>query len=153
MFYFNVNLYFILALVLCALKVKCMANYDQHISAGGKAGALTAFLIDLLNQNKKIATGEQQEIDWGKIIGHSLLGYAAGAAIGVLPDLLEPATDPNHRNFFHSLTAASLLSYGLYKTHESNLDLDAKRGISYAIAGYVSHLALDLETPKSLPLI
>ena len=52
--------------MLCVLKVNCMANYDQHVSTGGKAGGLTTFLIYLLNQNKKIETGEQQEIDWGK---------------------------------------------------------------------------------------
>lgn len=85
---------------------------------------------------------------------------AAGLAASVLtklPDLLEPATSPNHRQFFHSLVFASLLGVGLYKLHQWEPDAVADKfwkalGM-LAISGYLIHLALDATTAKSLPLI
>ena len=37
---------------------------------------------------------------------------AATALMPSIPDLLEPATHPNHRKFFHSVAAALLVVYG-----------------------------------------
>lgn len=85
---------------------------------------------------------------------------AAGLAASVLtklPDLLEPATSPNHRQFFHSIAFASLLGIGLYKLHHweapEPADKFCKTLAMLAISGYLIHLALDATTTKSLPLI
>jgi len=40
------------------------------------------------------------------------LGSLALGGFGVLPDLLEPATSPSHRGFFHSAALLSMLAYG-----------------------------------------
>lgn len=130
-----------------------MPNYKKHLSTGATIGAVTSFLIDLAIQNKKIQTGEQTQIDWNRIISNSLLGLGIGAVGGVLPDILEPATNPNHRKLFHSLTTATAIGYGLYKTHNSNLDTNLKQTIHCAGAAYFSHLFLDINTPKGLPLL
>lgn len=82
---------------------------------------------------------------------------AAAAVFTNLPDVLEPATSPNHRQFFHSLAFAALLGAGLYKLYEWEPRTDGERllkGLA-ALAGsaYLIHLALDATTRKSLPLL
>jgi membrane-bound metal-dependent hydrolase YbcI (DUF457 family) len=130
-----------------------MANYKSHLSTGATIGAITSFLIDLAAQNKKIQNGEQFQIDWNRCLGTALIGTGLGAIGGVLPDILEPASHPHHRKLFHSITTASAIGYGLYKAHNSTLDSDMKQTINCAAAGYFSHLLLDLDTPKGLPLL
>lgn len=130
-----------------------MPNYKKHLSTGATIGAVRSFLINLAIQNKRIQKGEQTQIDWNRTIGNSLLGLGVGAVGGVLPDILEPATNPNHRKVFHSLTTASAIGYGLYKTHNSNLDPNLKQAIHCTGAAYFSHLILDMDTPKGLPLL
>jgi membrane-bound metal-dependent hydrolase YbcI (DUF457 family) len=76
-----------------------------------------------------------------------------GLTFATLPDWIEPATNPNHRKFFHSLTTAGLVGYGMYGKHTHNINvnlLEYVRSIGFA---YLSHLAADSTTPKSLPLI
>lgn len=86
-----------------------------------------------------------------------LLGGCAGAAFTNLPDLLEPPTSPNHRQFFHSLVFTGLLVGGLVKLHKWKAESPSDRllrGLGMiAISGYLIHLALDATTAKSLPLV
>jgi membrane-bound metal-dependent hydrolase YbcI (DUF457 family) len=89
-----------------------------------------------------------------KPLAHS----AFAAACRTLPDILEPAFNPNHRQFFHSFGFAGLLGYCLYQLHQKwqPQDDDEKLIKNVAlIAGsaYLIHLAMDSTTPKSLPLI
>ena len=77
--------------------------------------------------------------------------------LGTLPDLLEPASHPNHRKTLHSVAFAGLLSYGLYRLQqwETEDDFQAMVKTLGLIAGgaYLVHLAMDATTPRSLPLI
>lgn len=86
-----------------------------------------------------------------------LAGGAAGALLACLPDLLEPAIHPNHRQFFHSVAFAGLLLAGFIKlkafepkTPEG--ELLRLLGL-VAIPAYLIHLAMDATTVKSLPLL
>lgn len=45
--------------------------------------------------------------------GTSLAMGAAAACFPSLPDVLEPAVHPNHRKFFHSVTFAVALGFGM----------------------------------------
>lgn len=54
----------------------------------------------------------------GQATAEPLISGAAVAVLTKLRDLLEPATSPNHRQFFHSIAFASLLGLGLYKRHK-----------------------------------
>lgn len=86
------------------------------------------------------------------------LAHAGLAAMcGTLPDLLEPALHPNHRQFFHSITFAGALGYGLYKLHkwEPQEKVDKLLKTLGMIAGgaYLVHLAMDSTTPATLPVI
>ncbi len=101
---------------------------------------------------------------------------------GVTPDLLEPASDPNHRAFFHSLTAgggiAAVASADWLKSIRARADECAARASAAPegsdlrrseelkclalhcaaglligfLAGYASHLVLDAVTPRGLPV-
>ena len=86
-----------------------------------------------------------------------VVGGVAGAAFTCLPDVLEPATSPNHRQFFHSLLFAGLLVGGLVKLHRWEAESSSDRFLRglgmIAISAYLIHLALDATTTKSLPLM
>jgi membrane-bound metal-dependent hydrolase YbcI (DUF457 family) len=91
-----------------------------------------------------------------KITDIGLMGLA-GKGGGRLPDLLEPATSPNHRQFFHSFTTLSLTGAALYKTYKWEPEDEFGEILRLiAIAGlgaYISHLVLDSSTPKGLPIV
>ncbi|MGE0673262.1 MAG: metal-dependent hydrolase [Methylibium sp.] len=86
-----------------------------------------------------------------------VLNGAAAALFTNLPDILEPATSPNHRAFFHSLAFATLLGIGLHRLHSWQAETDAERFWKSVgmVAGsaYLIHLALDFTTRRSLPLL
>ena len=56
-----------------------------------------------------------------------VLSGTAAAFFTNLPDILEPATSPNHRQFFHSLTFAALLGMGLHKLHHWQAETGSER--------------------------
>jgi membrane-bound metal-dependent hydrolase YbcI (DUF457 family) len=73
---------------------------------------------------------------------------------GMLPDLAEPATDPNHRGLIHSLVAFIGGTYGTCKGLQDNrVNSPAKELLLAAFAGYTSHLLVDGTTPRRLPLV
>jgi inner membrane protein len=99
----------------------------------------------------------KKEADNGVATHQPVAGGIAASIFTLLPDILEPATSPNHRQFFHSAVFATLLAGGLYKLHKWEPEDSAKKfwkalGM-LAISGYLIHLALDATTTKSLPLI
>lgn len=81
-------------------------------------------------------------------------GLAAWAT--KLPDILEPADHPNHRQVFHSLAFAAGLVRALAElnTWQAQTDLEKALKFSLLVIGnaYLVHLALDFITAKSLPL-
>jgi membrane-bound metal-dependent hydrolase YbcI (DUF457 family) len=77
-----------------------------------------------------------------------------GALAGIAPDILEPATSPSHRSFFHSIILLVGVAYGNQKVWESqNLTEDQKLFLSMLSAAYGSHLVSDSVTPKGIPFI
>lgn len=74
-----------------------------------------------------------------------------GAATGILPDILEPAKNPNHRQFFHSILTLGLNSYLAGSVLQSNLDNEKKGILLATLGGYSSHLIIDSTSPKGLP--
>ena len=72
-----------------------MANRKQHLAFGAAAGAAGYVAFVWI---------EQKQFSWAE-----LLGYILGGSLGaMLPDMVEPATHPNHRSFFHSQIFAVL---------------------------------------------
>ena len=103
------------------------------------------------------AVSVTQESQNGGITGKSLANTLFAATCGTLPDLIEPAIHPNHRQFFHSYAMLGLVGYGLLKLYQWQPETQENRFLrSIAlIAGgaYAVHLLMDARTVKSLPLI
>ncbi|HFE38728.1 MAG TPA: metal-dependent hydrolase [Gammaproteobacteria bacterium] len=76
--------------------------------------------------------------------------------LGTLPDLLEPATSPDHRQFFHSLAFLGLVGTGMYKLYQWEAEDEMERLIRFALltvgGAYIVHLLMDSSTPKGLPI-
>lgn len=93
-------------------------------------------------------SGEEMDI-WDFLL--TLLGGYVGS---ILPDRLEPAVSPNHRDFAHSVTGGSSLVYLAIKV-VTDTDVNPRikwlcRGFMF---GYASHLVSDATTPKGLSFI
>lgn len=86
-----------------------------------------------------------------------LLAIGTSTVFAKLPDLLEPAIHPHHRQFFHSLAFWGLLGYGLKKAYDWTPEDRGGRILRFAAlcagVGYISHLVIDGFSPRSLPLL
>lgn len=119
-----------------------MSNANTHrIGAAAAVGLTHMYLEGQEQQQTSLPTAS------------AALAYAAGT----LPDVLEPAVSPNHRQFFHSLTAAGLLGHGLSRLWQWEPETDRDKvlkGAGLVIGGaYLVHLAMDATTPRSLPVL
>lgn len=147
-----------------------MPDRRTHTMVAVPVGALVALAS---------APEQQGMAAFATLLGGGLGGYLGGA----MPDLLEPATSGHHRDFAHSVTGGALLCaspiYALSvrwreqaRALEASADLllvesadraklaaqafwlNLAAGILVGfLAGYLSHLALDASTPRSLPLL
>lgn len=117
-----------------------MASKNVHMMVGVAAGV---GVYAVYKHSKR------EEWDFWEVCAAALLG----GIMGILPDILEPAKNPHHRQVFHSL--ALLTSFLLKDKAYEKLQLNGQQRASYNIAlgGYSSHLFLDLLTPRSLPII
>lgn len=120
-----------------------MANGKTHSIAGAVAGLAVPLLDkDTIKDNPELLVA-------GPVIGNFF---------GKLPDIIEPAfKNPNHRQFFHSIAVLAAVGYGIKKTYdwqpEDKFEKLIRGILLCAGAGYLSHLALDAITPRSLPLV
>lgn len=98
------------------------------------------------------AENNQEEPTAKPLVAGSLAWLA-----GTLPDILEPARHPNHRQFFHSLAFAGLVGHGVYKAWQWEPESKTQEWLriaGIAIGGaYLVHLAMDAMTPKGLPVV
>ncbi len=98
-----------------------------------------------------------RESQTGVTTAWPFLGGGLGAILGTLPDVLEPADHPNHRQFFHSFLFAAVLGYLGYKLYKWNPEEPWQKAARMlgliAISAYLIHLSMDFVTPKSLPLV
>lgn len=130
-----------------------MPNKGTHIAAGAGLGAAVLALWEIIDQNRKIQRGEQTELDWGGVAVNGFIGAVVGGVFGVLPDVLEPATCFEHRQFFHSLSFAILAAGGIHQLLKRIQNPMVRRLVIVAAVGYGSHLALDAKTIQGLPLV
>ena len=111
------------------------------------AGAIAALTITQIDSEEKSTA-----------LHHPAAAIRIGAFLGRLPDMIEPSTgNPNHRQFFHSVVVLGLLGTGMHKIYhwepQDNIE-KLLRGLPLlGGAAYLSHLALDALTSRSLPLV
>lgn len=118
-----------------------MPNSTKHFIIGG----IATFLVDCIVQKRNSG-----QINFRRALGRGLLG----GGIALLPDILEPAVNPDHRGFFHSFAVGACLLAVNKKIKENPGIPDKTKNLLFALSSaYGSHLALDATTSKSLPLL
>lgn len=122
-----------------------MPSFKQHAILGVASG-VGVYLIEYA---KKKSRDPDTVFDITKLLLHASLGFSAS----IIPDILEPATNPNHRNFFHSITFLFLLFYLLNDQSKKDTLEDKTIFFINFVLGYSTHLFVDGTTPKGLPII
>lgn len=89
------------------------------------------------------------DFPWGDVLLFGGIGFLCPS----LPDLLEPATSPNHRQVFHSVAMAALVRHVAFSAHVEKLDPGTRAPLQAVALAYLSHLGADATTPASLPLL
>ena len=122
-------------------EVMKMSDKNEHALGGAMAGIL-GYCVSRYVQG--------EPIDPNKAIGCGLIGAVAGVA----PDLMEPATGPKHRGFVHSGTTVALVTGGIKKVWENpELNSEQKAILTALGMSFLSHHALDADTPAGIPLL
>jgi len=86
-------------------------------------------------------------------------GFAAlvAALASGLPDVLEPAISPHHRQFCHSAAFAALVTSGMKKLYDwvpTTPGEEFMRDVLLSVGfGYMAHLCADSTTAMGLPLV
>ena len=122
-----------------------MPNFKQHAFIESAVG----IVFSLVGYHVKKQYDNEACLDFEKLLAHAATGCIAAS----LPDLIEPATNPNHRGFFHSIIAGIAVSWITYKAHDGRLDPRFKSLIGSMGLGYISHLLADGTTPQGLPIL
>lgn len=84
-------------------------------------------------------------------------GSVLAAICTNLPDILEPATNPHHRQFFHSFAFAAVIGGSMYELYQWKPQTEMEKLLKFCllIAGgsYLIHLTMGACTNRSLPLL
>lgn len=128
-----------------------MPNFLKHATTGALVGSLAGLTVGYFDKQKNTAYRKRRKTNAAELLGFIAEGAFVGTIGGILPDIIEPATNPRHRKFFHSLTTGGTVCYGLHRIAKSRLPKNTKRIFTTASLGYLSHLYLDSNTPIGLP--
>jgi membrane-bound metal-dependent hydrolase YbcI (DUF457 family) len=125
-----------------------MPNHQEHLAKGMTYSAAFELLCNQLVQKRIDQLDERSVVE---IFLHTF-GSCLGA---IIPDILEPANNPQHRSFFHSTVFLGFMVYcyqqiNVHPTLQEQPGL--KKILSGIVFGYITHLLLDSKTPASLPL-
>lgn len=102
-------------------------------------------------------TSLANEVAQGEVTGRPLVNASIASLLTNLPDLIEPASNPHHRQFFHSLAFGSLVASAGIKLYqwqpEEDLEKVVRQLLLVGCGGYLVHLIADSFTPRGLPVI
>ncbi len=132
-----------------------MANRKEHIKVGAIVGGICNFAWQLTKiyadtHRPQNFLDALSRVNYWEVAGFAAVG---GFVFGCLPDILEPATTPFHRGFFHSAGCWSAVCYGAFGKHSEEWELEERMQIRSMALSYLSHLYLDSKTPMGLPLL
>ena len=93
----------------------------------------------------------------GQFTPMPLASGGLAALLGSLPDWIEPAYNPHHRQFFHSVTFLCGVGYVTYRVYRWQPDTPWQKLMKWlgVVAGgaYMVHLMCDARTPRGLPML
>lgn len=97
-----------------------------------------------------------REAQEGKSTLAPLGGSLLAAVCATVPDILEPAIHPHHRQGFHSVTMATLVGGAIYALKQWQPETEGEKLLRSCLLiaawAYLIHLAMDACTKRSLPL-
>jgi hypothetical protein len=128
-----------------------MPNINDHTTTAFSLTGITCSIINLFHQEKEIELGIREQIDIYEILGNGFLGGFAGAIGSLIPDLLDPPNNPNHRKLFHSFFD---LLFSIYLISNSSCSSNKYDDIAIKsfITGNIIHIIQDSSTPKGIPI-
>jgi hypothetical protein len=131
-----------------------MPNRAEHTRQGGIAGCIVACVANVVVQVERKRLNCDYRFNLAELAGTGFIGYGAGYVGGIMPDVLEPADHPGHRDICHSAVAGTLVLVGAKKLNDNpNVSAQVKTLVNTAAAGYLVHLWADGQTPAGIPLI
>lgn len=131
-----------------------MPNRKEHAEAGGWTGAVALGLLNVAVQAQRKQVDPNYQFNVLELAAVSAAGYGAGSLGAQVPDLLEPAYHPGHRNFFHSVAFGTLAAVAVKKLNDNPAVPEGiKLAANAGTIGFVSHLVMDGNTPAGIPLI
>ena len=93
----------------------------------------------------------------GQLTAKPVAGAVLASLLTSLPDRLEPAIHPHHRQFFHSVVFAGMVGLSAYYIYQWQPEKEEQRLARFVLlvgcAAYLVHLAVDACSARSLPLI
>lgn len=93
----------------------------------------------------------------GARLPHPVFAAITAALASGLPDVLEPANTPHHRQFCHSLAFAGVMTSGMKKLYDWVPATPGEifvRDVLLSVGfGYMAHLCADATTAMGLPLV
>lgn len=98
-----------------------------------------------------------QESQRGVQTSKPVIAMGLATFLANIPDQLEPAIHPHHRQFFHSLTFGATVGCVAYQIYQwqpvEEWQKVLRFGLLVACGAYLTHLAADALTTRSLPLL
>jgi inner membrane protein len=93
----------------------------------------------------------------GAVTGQPVAAAGLAALLGTLPDVLEPALHPNHRQFCHSVVCAVSIGYGMHRLYKWKPQTTFEKGLRWVLliggGTWLTHIGMDAMTPKSIPFL
>ena len=123
-----------------------------------EAGAWTAtgfaLVVNVMAQAERKRQDPSYQFNPLECVGVNVAAHLVGRLAGQLPDILEPAFHPGHRDLFHSVGFGALVVAGATQLNKNpRVASNTKLVVNTAAAAYVSHLVLDGRTPAGIPLL
>ncbi len=128
-----------------------MPNSKVHKRAGLLAGTVISASMNIVLQQKERIDNPYHKFSFLELMVSTFLGALLGFFAGIAPDILEPATNPHHREFFHSfLFLVSLLVSGYFIIRRSSRNRVVQSALAGSLGSYFSHIVLDATTPTGI---
>jgi len=130
-----------------------MPRKHEHQIIGSLAGALIAITQYDRDRDAGLFVGAKRGSfgEFIEVATVAAIGGLTGAFTGILPDIIEPATTPNHRSAAHGILATTIVGFSVSQVVNNSTDPLARIILSAALWGYVSHVAADATTPAGIP--
>jgi hypothetical protein len=142
-------------------------------------GAAVGATVNIIIQSAQMAMDYNREFDWNEFFLCAGAGAFAGLGprlcrrpaaetwnqetpnlqrpdarnlLHLLPDVLEPATSPNHRQFFHNVVAAGLIACAISGKHTLKFSRPTRLFLWAFGMSYLSHIACNSSSaPCAIP--